>query len=179
VNVCVYCASSDRVDSRFHDAATELGEWIAAGRHTLVYGGGSVGLMGTLARAVHARHGKVAGYIPRRLQEIEGRAYDIADELVVTETMSERKRGMYTRADAFVILPGGIGTLEEFFEVLTLRKLGYHAKPIVVVNLLNFFDPLLALLRHVDQQEMSPGIMEDGSFVAVTSVAEVFEVLAK
>ena len=167
MTVCIYCAS------HFHDLAHELGQRLAADGHTLVYGGGSVGLMGTLARSVHDAGGRVVGYIPRKLQEIEGRAYAFADELHVTETMSQRKRGMYQEADAFVMLPGGVGTIEEFFEVLTLKRLGYHGKPIVVGNAFEFFDPLLALLEHVDREQFSTGVSSDESYVVASSVDEI------
>lgn len=164
MNVCVFCASSDRVAQPYHEIAEELGTLLGKAGDTLVYGGGSVGLMGTLARAVHSAGGRVIGYIPEKLQAIEGRAYDVADELHVTTTMSERKQGMYGSADAFVILPGGIGTLEEFFEVLTLRKLRYHSNEIVLLNTGGFFAPLVALLEHVDRLGFSPGISTDGTF---------------
>ncbi len=171
MNICVFCASSDGLPDRYHAAARALGKRIGASGHTLVYGGGNVGLMGTLARAVHAKSGRVVGYIPRRLQSIEGRAYDIADELHVTETMAERKRGMYELADVFVVLPGGIGTLEEFFEVLTLRKLGYHSKPIYVLNTDRCHQPLIDLLRHADKKGFSPGV-SDGDLYRVIDTPE-------
>lgn len=170
MNICVYCASSLKIAPSFHSVATDLGRIIAEGGHTLVYGGGNVGLMGTLAKSVHEYGGTVVGVIPRALQEIEGRAYDVADELIVTDTMQERKRIMFTRADGFAILPGGIGTLEEFFEVLTLRKLGYHDKPITIVNKDRFFDPLLDLLNYVDKTRFSPGVT-DGTLYTVSEDA--------
>jgi uncharacterized protein (TIGR00730 family) len=105
--------------------------------------------MGELARAVHEQGGVVCGVIPQALEQKEGVAYDVADELIITETMQERKAIMFTRADAFLVLPGGFGTLEEFLEVLTLRQLGYHDKPIVLVNTNGFFGPLLHLFDHI------------------------------
>lgn len=104
--------------------------------------------MGVVARAVHERDGAVYGVIPAALQQIEGVAYEFADDLVVTETMQERKAIMYTRADAFVVLPGGFGTLEEFLEVLTLKQLGYHEKPLFLLNSFGFYAPLLDLFEH-------------------------------
>ncbi len=177
VNLCVFCASSQLADDRYHAVARDVGEWLGSEGHTLVYGGGNVGLMGTLAKTVHAAEGTVVGFIPARLQAIEGRAYDVADELHVTDTMAQRKHGMYERADAFLVLPGGVGTLEEFFEVLTLKKLGYHNKPIVVLNAFGIFDPLQALLRHVDAQKFSPGISADGTVTFVESSAEAIDKL--
>jgi len=147
-NIGVYCASSDRVDAKYRASAEALGRLLAEGGHTLVYGGGNVGLMGVVARAVHAYGGRVYGVIPEALKEIEGVAYEVADELVITQTMQERKKLIFTRAEAFIVLPGGFGTLEEFMEVLTLRHLGYHDKPIALVNTDGFYDPLLALCEH-------------------------------
>ncbi len=150
--ICVYAASSDAVDQVYVDAAERLGVLIAEHGHTLVYGAGSVGLMGVCARAVHARGGggRVVGVIPDKLVDLE-LAYHDADELVVTTTMSERKRIMAERADAFVALPGGFGTIEEIIEVLVLKQLWYHEKPCVFLNvngiydhLFRFFDALVA-----------------------------------
>lgn len=125
-----------------------MGHLLAQHGFGLVYGGGNVGLMGILARAVHDRHGHVYGVIPEALQQIEGAAYEVADDLIVTRTMQERKAIMYTRADAFVVLPGGFGTLEEFLEVLTLKQLGYHNKPLFLLNAFEFYRPLLVLFEH-------------------------------
>jgi uncharacterized protein (TIGR00730 family) len=147
-HVGVYCASSNHIDEQYFAVASEMGRLLAERGHTLVYGGGNVGLMGTVARAVHEHGGEVFGVIPDALRQIEGVAYEVADELIITETMQERKRHMFTRAEAFVVLPGGFGTLEEFMEVLTLRQLGYHHKPIALVNTNGFYEPLLELFDH-------------------------------
>ncbi len=149
--VCVYCSSSDRIDEAFRPVAEALGAGLAARGHTLVYGGGDVGLMGVLARAVHDGGGRVVGVIPERLQVVEGVAYHLADELIVTDTMSARKQIMMRRAQAFVVLPGGFGTLEELMEVMTLRFLGYHARPIVLVNTDGFYDDLLAFFDRLHE----------------------------
>ena len=142
-SVTVYCSSSDDIDESYFEAARELGRQFARHHVQLVNGGGSVGLMGVMAREVHAREGRVIGVIPKRLKSIEGRAYDASDELILTETMRERKRIMYDLSDGYVALAGGYGTLEEFLEVLTLRKLGYHDRPIVILNTNGFYDNLL------------------------------------
>ena len=147
-HVGVYCASSNRIGEKYFAVAAETGRLLAERGLTLVYGGGNVGLMGTVARAVHEHGGEVFGVIPDALRQIEGVAYEVADELIITETMQERKRLMFTRAEAFLVLPGGFGTLEEFMEVLTLRQLGYHHKPIALVNTDGFYDPLLDLFEH-------------------------------
>ncbi|MDE2997122.1 MAG: TIGR00730 family Rossman fold protein [Bacteroidota bacterium] len=142
-SVTVYCSSSNDIDESYFEAARELGRQFARHHVQLVNGGGSVGLMGVMAREVHAREGRVIGVIPKRLKSIEGRAYDASDELILTETMRERKRIMYDLSDGYVALAGGYGTLEEFLEVLTLRKLGYHDRPIVLLNTNGFYDNLL------------------------------------
>jgi hypothetical protein len=143
MTICVYCSSSNHIDSIYPDAARALGHLLAERGHALVYGGGNVGLMGVLARTLHEDGGHVIGVIPEKLKAKEGIAYGVADELVVTETMRERKKVMYTRADGFAVLPGGYGTLEEFMEVLTLKQLNYHDRPIALINTDGFFDPLL------------------------------------
>ncbi|MFQ5571271.1 MAG: TIGR00730 family Rossman fold protein [Rhodothermales bacterium] len=148
LNICIYCSSSNHVEAGYFDVAEETGRLLAERRFTLVYGGGNVGLMGRMARSVHAHGGQVVGVIPEALKQREGVAYDVADQLITTATMQKRKAIMFTRADAFMVLPGGFGTLEEFLEVLTLRQLGYHNKPIALVNTDGFYDPLLELFDH-------------------------------
>jgi len=146
-NVCVYCSSSDEIDREFFTHARQLGESLGKRGDTLVYGGGSVGLMGEVARACHDQGGKVVGVIPESLKTAEI-AYHQADELIVTETMSERKKLMFTKGDAFIILPGGFGTLEELAEVIVLRVLKYQDRPIIILNCLGFYDPLIELFDH-------------------------------
>jgi uncharacterized protein (TIGR00730 family) len=147
-SICVYCSSSNAIADVYPPVAEALGREIAERGHTLVYGGGAVGLMGVLAHAAHEEEGQITGVIPAKLQDREGIAYD-ADELIVTDTMRERKGMMYDRADAFVVLPGGYGTLEEFMEVLTLKQLGYHDRPIVLLNVDGFFDTLLSFFEEL------------------------------
>jgi cytokinin riboside 5'-monophosphate phosphoribohydrolase len=141
--LCVYCSSSDDIADIYPPVAKALGTEIADRGHRLIYGGGRVGLMGVVARAVHEADGHVTGVIPEKLEAREGIAYEFADEMIVTDTMAERKEAMYTRAEGFAVLPGGYGTLEEFLEVLTLRQLDYHSRPIALVNTDGFYDPLL------------------------------------
>jgi len=147
-SICVFCASSDAVEACYFDAAAELGAEIARRNHNLVFGGTSVGLMRAVAHGVHAGGGHVIGIIPDAIRDM-GIAYEAADELIVTRTMGERKALMHERSQAFVVLPGGFGTLEEFFEVLTLRQLRYHDKPVVLLNVNAFFDPLIELFKHL------------------------------
>ena len=146
--VCVYCGSNQGHDPRFAAAARRFGEVLAANRIGLVYGGGSTGLMGTVARAVHDQGGEVAGIIPEFLKAQE-RMFPDAHEIIVTGDMHERKRLMFERADAFVALPGGVGTLEEMVEQLTWAQLGRHKKPILIANIAGFWDPLIVMFDHL------------------------------
>jgi len=146
--VCVYCASSGAIDRRYFEVAAELGELLARRGLALVYGGGNIGLMGAMAGAVHKHGGRVIGVIPRFMVDKE-LAYRAADELIVVETMRERKAVMEERADAFVALPGGWGTMEEVLEVLTLKQLQQHAKPVAFLNTDGFYDPLLAMFERL------------------------------
>lgn len=173
-HITVFCSSSNHVDSRFTKVAERMGYQLANRKITLVYGGGDVGLMGIMARAVHANGGRVVGVIPYALRSMEGVAYEVADELIMTDTMRERKAKMYERADAFVALPGGIGTLEEFMEVITLKKLGYHDLPIALVNTDGFYDRLLELFSEmIDSQFLSE--TEPALFEAVSEPEAIFE----
>jgi uncharacterized protein (TIGR00730 family) len=144
-SLCVYCGSRAGKAPGFAEVAVEVGHWIGEHGGQLVYGGGNNGLMGVLANATLAAGGRVVGVIPHSLVEREFAKLDCT-ELHVVDNMHERKRMMAERADAFVALPGGIGTLEEFFEVWTWRQLGYHDKPIGLLNLEGYFDPMLKFL---------------------------------
>jgi uncharacterized protein (TIGR00730 family) len=146
--VCVYCGSSGAVEAQFREAAGELGACLATAGIELVYGGGRVGLMGLLADAVLAARGKVTGVIPARLRDAEAGHIGVT-ELVVVSSMHERKRLMAERADAFAILPGGIGTLDEMFEILSWKQLALHDKPILLVDIGGYWAPLRALLDHI------------------------------
>lgn len=150
-SVCVYCGSRDGNDPAYGAAADATGVLLAAEGWRLVYGAGDVGLMGRVARAAQDTGGRTMGVIPQHLLNREVGKRDL-DTFVVTETMHERKKVMLMNADAVVVLPGGAGSLDEFFEVLTWRQLGLHAKPIFVLNVKGYWDPLLGLLDHVVAQ---------------------------
>lgn len=154
LNIGLFCGARKGNRSEFIAVAEELGTWIGKQGHRLVYGGGSVGLMGVTADATLAAGGEVLGIITEKLMAMEVGHGGIT-EMVVTPTMATRKTQLIAQSDVFVILPGGLGTFDEFFEVLTLRQLGYHDKMTYVVNTLGYFDPLLALLR----QTASEGFM--------------------
>ncbi len=147
-SLCVYCGSKPGDDSSFAESAVQVGQWIAQHGGRLVYGGGRNGLMGVVADATLAAGGQVVGIIPRALVEKEW-AHQGCTELHVVENMHDRKRMMAERADAFIALPGGIGTFEEFYEVWTWRQLGYHNKPIGPLNLNGYYDPMLQFLNNV------------------------------
>ncbi len=159
-SVTVFCGSSDSVDRKYFAAAEELGAKLARRGWRLIYGGGGVGLMGSLARAVLAHGGEVTGIIPKALLEL-GVGDTGLTELVVTDGLRDRKAIMDERGDAFVALPGGLGTLEEVLEALTLKQLGYHRKPIAVLDLHGFFDPLWAQFqRGIDEGFIKPEFLD-------------------
>jgi uncharacterized protein (TIGR00730 family) len=146
--LCVYCGSSDAVDARYRQAAKDLGLRLAKAGVELVYGGGRVGLMGLLAEEALSANGTVIGIIPRRLLDAEV-AHRGVTELVVVDSMHDRKRLMAEKADAFAILPGGIGTLDEFFEIVSWKQLRLHDKPILLVDIDGYWTPLRTLLDHI------------------------------
>lgn len=155
MKICIYCSSSNHISNTYVPVAHETGRLLAEKGHTLVYGGCDIGLMGVLARSMHEHGGKVIGVIPEVLKNVEGIAFELADELLITKTMQERKAIMFTKADAFLVLPGGFGTLEEFMEVLTLKQLRYHNKAITLINTDGFYDPLLELFEHFYRERFS------------------------
>jgi uncharacterized protein (TIGR00730 family) len=171
-NVCVYCGSNPGIDPAYAEAARTLGRMMADDGIGLVYGGGGLGLMGETARAVLAHGGRVTGIIPEFLSEKEHMLLD-ATELVVVRHMHERKQLMFDRSDAFVALPGGIGTLEELVEQLTWAQLGRHNKPIVLLNAKGYWSPLLELLAHLRRQGFIRASME----VRFTTVDRAEDVL--
>lgn len=166
--IAVYCSSSNRIAETYVSAAERLGALMAERQHTLVYGGGDVGLMGRLARAVHDGGGYVVGVIPEALKALEGVAYHLSDELIVTETMRERKGLIYERSEAFIALPGGYGTLEELLEILTLKQLRYHNFPLVVLNTAEFYTPLFAFFDQLVEQQFARPSSRDLYYVAST-----------
>jgi uncharacterized protein (TIGR00730 family) len=173
--LCVYCGSAVGLDRRYHDAARELGDALATAGIELVFGGGRVGLMGVLADAVLAGGGRVVGIIPDRLPAAE-LAHSGLTELVVAGSMHDRKRLMAERADAFAVLPGGIGTLDETFEILTWRQLGLHDKPIFVVDVAGYWQPLRDLFDHLAAHGFTKALVPD-LLQIVPNVAELMTAL--
>jgi hypothetical protein len=173
-SVCVFCGSSDAADPAYLRAAADLGAALAAAKLRLVYGGGGVGLMGACAVAAHAAGGDVLGIIPDFLQGKE-RALDVVKTEVVA-TMHERKQRFFEESDAFVILPGGIGTLEEIVELLSWRRLDLHHLPVVFYNPDNFWAPLFALFQHtVDAKLTPPAFM--GAWTVVDKIEDIVPAL--
>jgi uncharacterized protein (TIGR00730 family) len=169
--VCVYCGSGKGLSPAYAIAARKLGKALADHNIRLVYGGGSLGLMGEVARAALGAGGKVTGIIPEFLVAREMMLKDV-DELIIVENMHVRKQLMFDRADAFVALPGGVGTLEELVEQLTWSQLGQHSKPIVIANIESFWDPFLKLLDHMKGETfIRPGL--NVHFTVVDKVEKV------
>lgn len=167
LSICVYCGSRDGNDAEFGAAAEALGAEIAARGWRLVYGAGDVGLMGQVARAAQAGGADTFGVIPRHLLDLEVGKRDLS-RFVITETMHERKKVMLMNADAVVMLPGGAGSLDEFFEALTWRQLGLHDKPIVLVNVAGYWDTLHAMLDSV----VAAGFADDSLLGFITTVSD-------
>jgi uncharacterized protein (TIGR00730 family) len=164
-SICVYCASGSGSNPAFVEAARSFGQILAENGIRLVYGGGSVGLMGTLAEAVLDHGGTVTGVIPEFLVNREHMLVRV-QERIITRDMHERKRIMFEQADAFVALPGGVGTLEELVEQLTWAQLGRHKKPILIANIERFWDPLCILLDHMEKLDFIRAGLPIGLLVA-------------
>lgn len=172
--VCVYCGSGPGTSPRFTEGAKAFGKALAENNVRLVYGGGSLGLMGAVATSVLDHGGTVTGIIPEFLRKREN-ALTRVQEMIVTPDMHERKRLMFERSDAFVALPGGVGTLEELVEQLTWKQLGRHAKPVLLANIDNFWEPLFSLLSHMRQTEF----IRAGLSVDILKADRVDEILPK
>ncbi|AUN29772.1 TIGR00730 family Rossman fold protein [Niveispirillum cyanobacteriorum] len=181
-SVCVYCGSSDFVADSYKDAARRTGEQLAANGYDIVYGGGRVGLMGIVADAGLKGGAKVVGIIPDHIKRYEVDHTGLT-ELIVVESMHIRKQMMVERSDAFIILPGGIGTLDEMFEIITWRQLRLHGKPVVIINTDGFWNPLVALMEHMTETGFMrkpnlPGA-DDRLYHVVDSVEEAVDLLAR
>lgn len=177
MNICVYGAASRKINSEYLDATQELGEEIAKRGHTLVFGGGSEGVMGATARGVKKAGGKVIGVVPEFFkEEVIEPIFEECDELIWTDSMKERKHTMEEKADAFVVAPGGIGTMEEFFETLTLKQLGRHKKPIAIYNVDSFYDYIkLFMYKAMDRKFIKSNC--DLLYLTFTDLDEMFDYL--
>ncbi len=148
MTICVFAASSSRIDRKYKEAAAELGRLFAISKMNVIYGGGGIGLMGVLADAVLENGGSITGVIPSFMND-EGWGHPHVKDMIITSDMGERKKNMFARANAVVALPGGIGTLEELTEAITLKQLGLFKGPIVVLNTMNFYESLIGFLEHM------------------------------
>ncbi|QQQ18535.1 TIGR00730 family Rossman fold protein [Brevundimonas vitis] len=175
-SVCLFCGSSETAAERYLQAARDFGTATARAGWRLVYGGGGVGLMGASARAAHAEGGRVLGIMPGFLRSRE-RLFDDVETIVVT-SMHERKQLMYDQSDAFVVAPGGIGTLEEAIELLSWKRLDLHAKPIVFLNIDGFWDTFLAMMQHNVAEGMTPAWFLDAWQVCDTVEAAMAAITA-
>jgi uncharacterized protein (TIGR00730 family) len=148
MTVCVFASSSSRIDNRYRLAAAELGSLFARSKMNVIFGGGGIGLMGVLADAVIENGGSITGVIPSFMND-EGWGHPNVDDMIVTSDMGDRKKNMFARADAVVALPGGIGTLEELTEAITLKQLGLFKGPVIILNTLNFYKSFIDFLEHM------------------------------
>lgn len=177
MNICLYGASSSAIAKAYVNPTEELGAKIAERGHTLIYGGGAAGLMGAAARGAYSRGGEIIGVVPSFLN-VDGILFDNCTELIFTETMRERKALMEQKSDAFIMTPGGVGTFDEFFEILTLKQLGRHSKPIAIFNINGYFDSLIAQLENaVHKQFMNPEIFE--LFISTDRADKLLDYLKK
>ncbi len=173
MNICVYGAASNEIDKSYIEAGESLGREMGKRKHTLIFGGGNNGLMGAAARGVHEKGGYIVGIAPSFFN-VDGALFPHCDELIHTDTMRERKQLMEEKSDAFVVTPGGIGTFEEFFEILTLRSLDRHKKPIAILNTNGYYDALLQFLRDgVKQNFLKAGNLN--LFFVSDSVTEILD----
>lgn len=159
MNICVYCASSEKIDKSYIETGENFGRQLAKKGHTLVFGGGKFGVMGAISRGIKQEKGNIIGVVPKFIEDLD--VVDSDCQLIRTTTMRERKQIMEEKSDAFVMLPGGIGTFEEFFEILTLKQLNQHSKPIVLYNINGYFNNLINMLEDaIEQKFMSPKCRE-------------------
>lgn len=152
MNICVFGASSDKIDKKYIKEAEFLGEELAKRGHSLVFGGGNFGEMGAVARGAYKNGGKIIGVAPKFFDK-DGVLFENCTDFVFTETMRERKAYMEDNSDAFIICPGGIGTFEEYFEVLVLKQLGQHSKPIAILNTNNYYEKIHEMLMHAKSED--------------------------
>jgi len=172
MRICLYGAGSRKIDQIYTDEAYELGCQIAKHGHTLVFGGGQTGIMGSCARGVHDNDGRSLGISPEWIGEFEPLCDECSDFIYV-DSMDERKNKFVENSDAFIIAPGGIGTLDEFFEIITLKKLKRHSKPIIVFNINHFYDTMLKMIEEMDEKGFL--YKQEKLFITCSSIDEIIE----
>jgi uncharacterized protein (TIGR00730 family) len=174
-SICVFCGASNSVAKTFLEAGAQFGEMLAKRGITLVYGGGDCGVMGAVANSTMKSQGHVTGVFPRSLRNIENEHQSLT-EIIIVDTMHERKMNMFQLSDAFVVFPGGFGTMDEMFEILTWKQLLLHDKPVVIYNHNNYWDPLIALMKNIiEQQFAKPEVAT--YYHVVDELEQIFDVL--
>lgn len=174
-SLCVFCGASNAVDKKYLNAGAEFGKMLAARSTTLVYGGGDCGVMGAVANSTMREGGHVTGVFPRSLRNIENEHQSLT-EIIIVDTMHERKMNMFELSDAFIVFPGGFGTMDEMFEILTWKQLLLHNKPVVIFNYQGYWDPLIALMKNIIEQQFAKAEVATYYHV-VTELDEIFDVL--
>ncbi|MDO5814369.1 MAG: TIGR00730 family Rossman fold protein [Methanobrevibacter sp.] len=174
MNICLYGSGSRKIDKIYTDAAYELGCQMAKKGHTLVFGGGDTGMMGACAKGIHDNDGKSIGIAPEWIGDFEPLC-ETCTEFIYVDTMDERKQEFLNNSDAFIISPGGIGTLDEFFEIITLKKLKHHDKKIIVFNVADFFDTMLAMIDEMSEKGFL--YKQEEIFEVCKSIDEIFSCL--
>jgi uncharacterized protein (TIGR00730 family) len=174
-SVCVFCGASNNVPKHFLDIGAAFGEILAKKGIRLVYGGGDCGIMGAVANATMNAGGKVTGVFPVSLRDIENEHQSLT-EIIIVNTMHERKMGMFERTDAFVVFPGGFGTMDEFFEIITWHQLRLHEKPVVIFNYKGYWDPLIALMNNIMGMGFAKREVE-GFYQVVTEIEDILKVM--
>ena len=174
MNICLYGSGSRKIDKVYTDEAYNLGRVMAQKGHTLVFGGGDTGMMGACAKGVHDNNGNSIGIAPEWIDNFEPICQECS-EFIYVNTMDERKRGFYDNSDAFIISPGGIGTLDEFFEIITLKKLKQQDKPIIVFNIDHFYDKMFEMIDEMAEKGFL--YKQDEIFKVATSINEIFDYL--
>ena len=173
MKICLYGAGSTEIKSKYTDEAYKLGQEIAKRGHCLVFGGGSTGIMGAVSKGVLDNDGKVLGIAPEWMEEFEGICRD-CDKFIFTESMDERKNLFLEHSDAFIIAPGGIGTLDEFFEVIVLKKLKRHDKKIIIYNMFDYYDPMLEMIDFMIGEGVMREEIDKNTFKIAKSIEKIF-----
>ena len=176
MKICLYGAGSTQIKPKYTDEAYKLGEEIAKRGHSLVFGGGSTGIMGAVSKGVIDNNGKVLGIAPEWMGEFEGMSNE-CNEFIHTKSMDERKRLFLKNSDAFIIAPGGIGTLDEFFEIIVLKKLRRHDKPIIIYNMFKYYDPMLEMIDFMIEEGVMKEEIDKTTFKIADSIDKVFKLL--
>ena len=167
MNICIFCSANEQIDPDFFALTEELGRWLALRGDTIVFGGNDSGLMHAVSRAAREEGGRLVGVVPRLIEE-RGKLSPYLDVHIPTDNLSDRKDLMAAQADAFVVLPGGIGTLDELFTVVSAASLGYHHKPVIIYNMKGFWNSLIAMMDDLGQRGVMRGSWRDGISVAAT-----------